>query len=133
MPLLDDATIPDGAVLYRVLIPGWTTTRGGRYRPASHAFLETRGEVSLFVDEPGMLDELRRIFPRHEIAVVSASVIRSKRLVIERRPLECPEGFQRDPACHVVVGPNDEIQKPELEKRYRSIAKDPSVAILPPE
>jgi hypothetical protein len=80
-----------------------------------------------------MLEELRRIFPGREIARVSASVVKGKGLVIERRPLECPEGFQRDPACHVVAGPSAEIQRPELEKRYRSIAKDPSIAILLPE
>jgi hypothetical protein len=133
MPLHDDATIPDDALLLRALPHGWTTTKGGRYRPASHAFLEVRGEVSLFVDGPGVLDEVRRIFPGLEIASVSASVIRRKGLVIERRPLESPEGFLCDPICHVVVGPNEQLQRPELERRYRSLAKDPAVTILSPE
>jgi hypothetical protein len=131
MPLIDDASILDGAVLFRVLHPGWTTTKGGAYRLASHAFFEARGEVSLFLDAPGLLEELRRIFPGKEIASVSASVIRGAGLAIERRPAECPSDFRCDKACHVVVGPQEDLQRNDLEKRYRSIAKHPSVTILP--
>lgn len=90
MPLLDDATIPDSTLLFRVLAKGWTTTKGGTYRVASIAFFEVRGEVSLFLDAPGLLEDLRRIFPGREIASVSAMVIREAGLVIERRPAECP-------------------------------------------
>jgi hypothetical protein len=133
MPILDDATIPNSAMLFRVLFPGWTTTKGGTYRLASHAFFETRGEVSLFLDAPGLLEELRRVFSGREIASVSASVIRGAGLVIERRPAECPPDFRCDHSCHVVVGPAEELQRNELERRYRSIAKHPSVAILPAE
>lgn len=133
MPLLNDASILDGAVLFRVLFPGCTTTKGGTYRLASHAFFEARGEVSLFLDMPGLLEELRRIFPGQEIASVSASVIRGAGLVIERRPAECPLDFRCDKACHVVVGPAQELRRNDLEKRYRSIAKHPTVKILPPE
>jgi hypothetical protein len=133
MPLLDDASVFDGAVLFRVLFPGWTTTKGGTYRLASHAFFEARGEVSLFLEVPGLLEELRRIFPGKEIATVSASVIRGAGLVIERRPGECPQDFRCDKTCHVVVGPAEELQRNDLEKRYRSIAKHPSVKILPAE
>jgi hypothetical protein len=133
MPLLDDATVFDDAVLFRVLLPGWTTTKGGTYRLASHAFLEARGEVSLFLDAPGLVEELRRVFPGKEIASVSASGIRGAGLVIERRPAECPPDFRCDRSCHVIVGPAQELQRNDLEKRYRSIAKHPSIKIFPPE
>ncbi|SRR5216684_6341396 len=133
MPLLDDATIPGNAVLFRVLHQhkGWITSKGGTPRPSSIAFFEAHGEVSYFVNAPGMLTELRRIFQGSEIASVPASVIREKNLAIERRPAECPVGFQCDPACHVVVGPNGEMERNVYERNARSIAKHPDVKIVP--
>ncbi len=133
MPLHDDLTIPNAALLYRVLHKTWTTTKGGRYRPSSIAFFEAQGEVSYFTEAPGVLSELRRIFQGKEIASVPASVIRDKGLAIERRPDECPPGFQSDRACHVVVGPAAQMPINEYEKRARSIAKHDDVKIVPPE
>jgi len=131
MPLLNDATIPDSARLFRVLIPNWVIKSGETRRVASCAFFEVRGEVSLFLDAPGLLEELRRIFPGREIASVSAMVIREAGLAIERRPTECPSDFRCDNACHVVVGPAQELSRNEMERRYRSIAKHPALVILP--
>jgi hypothetical protein len=133
MPLLDDGTISADAVLFRVLHPGWITNKGGARRPSSIAFYEAQGEVSYFVDTPGMLPELRRIFPGLEIARIPAAVVRGVGLVIERRPAECPNGFQCNPADHVVAGPPQELERNVYEKRARSIAKQPGVAIVPPE
>jgi|SRR6267143_2544479 hypothetical protein len=133
MPLQDDLTIPNAALLYRILHETWTTNKGGRHRPSSIAFFEAHGEVSYFADAPGVLGELRRIFQGKEIASVPASVIRDKGLAIERRPNECPPNFQSDKACHVVVGPAAQMQRNEYEKRARSIAKHDDVKIVASE
>ena len=136
MPLQDDQTIPDDAILYRVLpLPSWIKTEGEKRRPSSIAFYEARGEVSYFVDGPGMIAEVRRMFPGMEIACVPASVLRSAEVgfVIERRPAECPDGFQSDPAYHVVAGPNGELTRNEFQRRAGRIAKHPDVTILPKE
>src|SRR5229473_5533395 len=109
MAVQDDQTVHDDAILYRVLDddPDWRTTKGDRYRPSNLAFYEATGEVSYFVESPGMLPELERIFPGQEIASVRASVLRSAEVnfAIERRPNEVPVGFRCDPANHVVAGP----------------------------
>ncbi len=134
MPLIDDATIPADSALFRVLAhSGWTTTKGGTRRPSSIAFYEARGEVSYFVDVPGMLAELSRIFPGSEIARVPARVVRAVGFAIERRPTECPEDFRCDRACHVVAGPPAELTRLEFQGKARNIAKDPGVTIVRPE
>ena len=135
MPLLDDATIPDNAILLRVLRqdPNWTTNKGGRRRPSNLAFYEARGEVSYFIDAPGMLTELRRIFPGQEIVNVPAAVIRGVGFAIVRRPNDCPADFQCDRTCHVVAGPSGELQRLEFQRRARAIAKHQDVTILPSE
>jgi hypothetical protein len=131
MPLHDDGTIPADAILFRVLAhPGWTTTKGGTRRPSSIAFYEAAGEVSYFVDAPGMLTELSRIFPGSEIAVVPALVVRAVGFAIERRPDECPEDFQCDRTCHVVAGPPAELTRLEFQAKARRIAKNPNVTIV---
>jgi len=134
MPLIDDGTIPADSILFRVLAHlGWTTTKGGTRRPSSIAFYEAGGEVSYFVDVPGMLAELGRIFPGSEIARVPARVVRAVGFAIVRRPDECPEGFRCDRACHVVAGPPTELTRLEFQGKARNIAKDPGVTIVRPE
>jgi hypothetical protein len=134
MPLQDDQSISGNAVLFRVLQdPNWTTYKGGRRRPSSLAFYEAHGEVSYFVDTPGMLSELHRIFPGREIARVPASVVRQQGFAIERRPNECPDDFQCDRTCHVVAGPTSEIQRLEFQRRARTIATHQDVTIIPAE
>ena len=131
MPLTDDGTIPPNAILLRVLAhPGWITTKGGTRRPSSIAFYEAGGEVSYFIDGPGMLAELGRIFQGSEIARVPALAVRGVGFAIERRPNECPEDFQCDRTCHVVAGPPAELTRLEFQGKARSIAKDPSVSII---
>lgn len=134
MPLHDDETIPHDAVLLRALIPTWTTNKGGRYRPASAAFFSVSQEVSYFLDGPGMLPELHRIFPGLEIARIPASVIRGVGVgfAIERRPTQCPDGFQCDRASHVVAGPSTEMTRKEIERRAGFIAKHANVTIIYP-
>ena len=134
MPLRNDETIPDDAVLLRVLLkdPNWTTNRGGRYRAASLAFFSTEQEISYFLEAPGVLAEVQGMFPDHEIARVPASVIRSVTFAIERRPAECPPNFQGDRSCHVVAGPSVEITRKDNERCARSIAKHKDVTIISP-
>lgn len=134
MALVDDATIPNGATLLRVLRKGkgWTTTdKGGRYRPTSAAFFSSNQEISYFLEAAGILADLQQMFPGCEIARIPASVIRGTGSVIERRPAECPPEFQGNHACHVVAGPNTATERNELEKRARTIAKHPDVEIIP--
>ena len=133
MAIQNDPTIPDQAVLLRVLRNDWITKKGGRRRPASFAFFSTQQEVSYFLEEPGIIAELQRMFPGNEITRVPASVIRKAGFAIGRRPDECPKDFQCDPACHVVAGPAQEIQRDELERCARAIARDDSVSIIEPQ
>jgi hypothetical protein len=134
MPLLDDATIPPEAVLFRVLYKNWTTTdKVGRRRPSSIAFFSTEQEISYFIDGPGILAELRRLFPGNEIARVPVSVLRGEGFAIERRPTECGEDFRCDRNSHVVAGPTTEIRRNDYQKRAGRIAKHLDVSILHPE
>jgi hypothetical protein len=131
MPLLDDGTILADAVLLRVLPhPGWITNKGGIRRPSSIAFYEAYGEVSYFLDGPGVVAELRRIFKDAEIARVPVQVIRAIGFAIERRPDECPIGFRCDRSNHVVAGPAQQMDRNVYEKLARSIAKQPAVTII---
>jgi hypothetical protein len=132
MPLTNDDTIPEDAILFRVLKhPDWITNKDGTTRPSSAAFLESRQEVSHFINVPGMLDELRRIFPGWPIASVPATVVRQRGLAIERSPHDSPDDFRCDPATHVVVGPAVETGRSAYEKMARPIAKHPDVHIVP--
>jgi hypothetical protein len=134
MPLVDDGTIPADAVLLRILVdPKWITKKDGPRRPGSVAFYEATGEVSYFVEVPGMLTELARLFPGMEVARVPAAVVRAVGFVIERRPGECPDNFQCDPACHVVAGPPVQMTRNEFQGKARTIAKDPNVTIVQPQ
>jgi hypothetical protein len=133
MPLHDDETIPANAVLLRVMLPGWTTNKGGRYRPSSLAFFSVGQEVSYFLDGPGMLPELHRIFPGLEVARVPVLVIRGVGFAIERRSTECPNDFRCERASHVVAGPSAEVTRIEFQKSAGSIAKHPDVTIISPE
>jgi hypothetical protein len=81
-----------------------------------------------------MLPELHRIFPGLEIARIPASVIRAVGVgfAIERRPTQCPDGFQCDQASHVVAGPSTEMTRKEIERRAGFIAKHVEVTIIYP-
>jgi|SRR5271165_2095184 len=132
MPLHNDDTIPPETHLLRVLQPSWTTDKDGRHRPNSWAFQHANGEASLFLSEPGMLQELQQKFPGKEIASVPAAVIRASGLAIQRKPQDCPPDFNCDPNSHVVVGPSGEIQKNDYERRTKAVARHPAVTIIPP-
>lgn len=134
MPLVDDGTILANAVLFRILVdPRWITAKGGSIRPSSLAFYEAGGEVSYFLEVPGVLAELGRLFPGMEIARVPAAVVRGVGFVIERRSGECPNDFRCDPECHVVAGPPVQVGRTEFQGKARVIAKDLSVTIIHPE
>jgi len=133
MSAQDDQTIPPDAVLLRVLKhPDWIINKDGKTRPSSAAFFEARGEVSHFIDAPGMINELFRLFPGWPIAAVPASVVRGRGLGIERSPGDCPKDFRGDPANHVIVGPPPNVGRPAYEKMARPIAKLPDVNIIFP-
>lgn len=132
MPVIDDGTIPANASLLRVLVPEWITNKGGTRRAASLAFLSTEQEVSYFIEAEGILAEVQRIFPGHEIARVPVAVMRGAGLAIERRPDECPAEFHGDHTCHVIGGPNADVTRNEFERRARLVAKHQDVTIIPP-
>lgn len=80
------------------------------------------------MDSPGMLTQLRRIFPLYEIARVPAASCG------EWAPTpQMPAGFQCDHARHVVAGPPQELERNEFQKRARRIANDPTVTLVPTE
>lgn len=134
MPLTDDSSVSNDAVLLRALRPDWTCTDGGRYRPQSLAFRDARsGDVSCFIRAEGVEAEVRRLFPNCEIAAVGAGVVRQCGYAIERRPGECPPGFNSDPNTHVVIGAPVEMGKKDKERCSRRIAEHPTTIILPAE
>jgi len=131
MPVIDDTSITDDAILYRVLHPGWTCSKNGRYRPQSMAFTDGRSkEVSCFIAGEGVEEKVRSMFPGLEIATVSARVVRESGFAIERRPTECEE-FSGDPKTHVVIGSPTGIPNKEYERCARKIAVHAATSILP--
>lgn len=131
MPIVNDDSIPDDARLLRVLLPGWTITANGRYRPQSLAFRDGRtGDVSCFIQAEGVEAAVREMYPNHEIAVINAGVVRASGYAIERRPGECP-GFNGDPNMHVVIGSPAEMGKKAKERCSRKIAEHETTAVLP--
>ena len=130
MPVIDDASISDDAILLRVLLPGWTCLKNGRYRPKSMAFTDGRSkEVSCFIAGEGVEEKVRSMFPGHEIAAVPARIVRESGFAIERRPGDCPQ-YTGDPNAHVVIGCPTEIPNKEYERNARKIAVHPATSIL---
>jgi hypothetical protein len=120
MPLQDDPSIPNEAVLLRALEKNWTIDSGEGRRPTSFAFKAANYETSFFVEEPGVIEEMRRHLSCPEgIAAVPARVVRECGLVIERRPDECPTTFQVNNRCHVVVGPPGTVRRTEYERMLK--------------
>jgi hypothetical protein len=131
MAIVDDDSIPDDATLLRVLIPGWTCTVNGRYRPQSLAFRDTlTGEASCFIQAEGVETKVREMYPNFEIAVITAGAVRESGYAIQRRPGECPS-FTGDPSMHVVIGPPNEMGKKERERCSRKIAEHETTTVLP--
>ena len=131
MPLQDDASIPDEALLLRVLRLDWAIEKSGRRRPASYAFIDSNWETSLFINALGILEELRRLFPGLEVASVPSRVLRENGFAVARRPAECPEDFRGDSNNHVVIGPSKDVTRNEYERNARAVAKHPDTHILP--
>jgi hypothetical protein len=133
MPIVNDASIPDDAILLRVLHPSslWRCRVGGRYRPTSLAFQDgLTGDVSCFVQAEGVEAQVRQMYPHNEIATVTAGAVRAAGYVIERRPGECGN-FTGDPNAHVVIGPPEPITKKAQTRRARRIAEHDATTILP--
>jgi hypothetical protein len=130
MPLQDDATVPNDATLLRVLLKTWVTGDGENRRPTSHAFMDSNYETSLFLNSPEVVAELHRLFIGLEIASVSVGVLREAGLIVARRPDECPDNFNCDPNCHVVIGPPGEMTRNIYQRIARTIAKHPQTRIL---
>lgn len=132
MPIRNDAAIPDGAILWRVLIEKWVTTKQGRTRPTSDSFLDSTRENSCFISGGCTLEERRRLFPEaHRFAQFPASILRENGFGLERRPLECPPDYPGDPADHLVVGPTEEITWNEYVRRAKRIVTHPDMAVGP--
>lgn len=130
MPLQNDASIGDNAVLLRVLHDNWIYRDGERRRPTKQAFMDgNTGEVSCFIDGPGVREEIRRMFPGREIAAVRAQVVRDSGFVIERRPADCGN-FRGAPDSHVVIGPPVQLRRLECERCAHRIAVHPDVILV---
>jgi hypothetical protein len=131
MPIVNDDTIPDEAILLRVLHDGWTCTRNGQRRPNSLAFLDGHsGEPSCFIQGDGVETQVRQMYPGHEIASFTARAVRESGYVIQRRPNECGS-FGGDPNDHVVIGPPGAMGKNAKVRSARRIAEHQATAILP--
>jgi hypothetical protein len=131
MPLIDDASVSDEAILLRVLLPNWICEQNGVRRVTKQAFLDGEtGEASCFIDGAGVQDEVRRIFPGKEVAAIPARVVRECGFVIERRPDEA-DPFTGDPNAHVVLGTAVQVRRLEYERCAKRIALHIDTRILP--
>jgi|SRR5208282_3002365 len=130
MPLVDDASIPDEAVLLRALLPNWIHEQDGIRRISKQAFLDGQtGEASCFIDGAGVQAEVRRIFPGKEIGAVTARVVRESGFVIARRPNEA-DPFAMDANAHVVIGTAQQLRRIEYERCAKRIAIHAETRIL---
>lgn len=130
MPINDDATIPHDAILLRVLLKDWITTKQERRRPTSHAFRDSNAESSCFIDSEATRANLARLYPGLEVAAVPASVLRENGFAIERRPNELPEEFGGEQQSHVVVGPPQACARAVQERMAQAIVRDERVTIF---
>jgi hypothetical protein len=130
MAVVNDVSIPDTAVLLRVLRDNWTCVKNNRTRPQSLAFIDgITGEVSCFVDGAGVEAAVRKMFPGQQIAKTTASIVRQSGLAVARRPGEC-QGFEGDAQAHVVIGSATAITKKEYERCARKIAVHDDTTII---
>ena len=131
MPLVDDASIPNEAILLRALLPGWIHEQDGIRRISKQAFLDGQThEASCFIDGAGVQSEVRRIFPGKEIGAVTARAVRESGFVIERRPKEA-DPFTGDRNAHVVIGTAQSLRRIEYERCAKKIAIHAETRILP--
>jgi hypothetical protein len=130
-PSRDDLGIPDDALLLRVLLAKWITTKGGRQRPTSDSLLDSNFENSCFVEGEISVVDVQLLFPILSIARLRAGLIRHEGFAIERRPDEAPSHCS-NPRAHVVIGPVTPLDRGRYERAARTIVKDPSVMILHP-
>jgi len=130
-PNADDGEIGNDSYLLRVLHSSWTTLKGGRERPTSDSLLDSNFENSCFVEGEIAMDELRLLFPDKKIARIPVHLIRAHGFIIERRPLEAPNECTV-PESHVVIGPQDQIQRGEYERMARTIVKSATVSVIDP-
>jgi hypothetical protein len=128
-PFCDDAGISGEHHLLRALPPYWVVTKQGRERPTSNALLDSNFENSCFVEGEISLRELCELLPGCRFARIPVSLARSAGYIIERRPLEAPEGCT-NPESHVVIGPRDPLSRGDYEKASRMIVKNPAITII---
>jgi SAM-dependent methyltransferase len=132
MAINDDGQIALDAIVWRALISRWVTTTGGRCRPTSDCFDSElhRRETSGFLSSVDMVDHLREVIPQaYAFAGFPVHVLRSNGFGVERRPKECPSGYQGNASDHVVFGPIRDIGKKEYVRRSKSIVHDPRVSV----
>jgi len=130
-PSRDDLEIPNDASLLRVLLPKWSTIKGGRERPTSNSLLDSNFENSCFVEGEITIEELQLLFPNLKVARLRVALIRQQGFAIERRPNEAPLDCT-NPNAHVVVGPTAPIERGQYERAARNIVKHASVEVLNP-
>jgi hypothetical protein len=130
MPITDDATIPDDAILLRVLTKDWITIEQGRRRPTSHSFRDANAETSCFIDSQVARTALMKLFPGSSIAAFPAHVCRASGFAIERRPNEVPDDFVGDRQSHVVVGPPQASTRIVQTRMARALVKHEQVTIF---
>jgi hypothetical protein len=130
MAVINDVSIPDSAILFRVLRDDWTCVKNGRTRPQSLAFIDgLTGEVSCFVDGEGIEAAVRQMFPGLQIAKTTVRIVRQSGFAVERRAGEC-QGFEGDPQSHVVIGSAGAATGKEYERCARKIAVDNETTII---
>src|SRR5215813_4557282 len=134
MPIVNDGTISDETALLRIMLPGWTCKKGGNTRPQSLAFIDGQsGEPSFFIEQPGVVEAIRKQYPGCVIARTTAEVVRAAGYAIERRPVESPN-FIDNSELHVIIGPAAPLtSKKELTRMARKISENESTTILLPE
>ncbi len=130
MAIVDDATISNQTIVFRILLDGWVSIVANRIRPNSLALLDSNFENSCFISNDQSFTELQRLFPGQPVAGIPVEVLRTNGFVVERRPGECPTDYQGNPDDHVVVGPPAPCSRKIYQRGSQAIVKDTRVIML---
>ena len=128
-PIRDDPALGSGSYVLRVLHERGITTKGGRERPQSDSIKDSNFENSCFVEGEIPIEELRLLFGGRRIARIPVQLLRNEGYLLERRPLEAPEGCSR-PESHIVCGPPETTSRGEYEAKARRIVRSEEIQII---
>lgn len=106
-PRVDDPSIRDEEVLWRRVLPEWTTMKGGTFRPTSQTFKDRRSyELSVHIASLTTIDKVLAAYPGQGIVAITAGDVRSLgSYAIVRDPIINDPDLPDDPS-HALICPS---------------------------